>query len=84
MILKIFAIFDKQVDAFMQPFFSPTIGAAIRSCQQSMRDDQSALVLNILDYTLYQLGEFDDGNGSILPMDPQKVAPLVDLAPKTN
>lgn len=79
MILKIFAVQDKQVEAYMQPFFSPTIGAAIRMLTDALLDQNSTFSKHTTDYTLYQIGEFDDANGTIMSMDPQRVLPLVDL-----
>lgn len=79
MIMKIFSVYDQQVEAFLQPFFSPTIGSAIRSMTDALNDPQSGFARNSKDYALYQLGEFDDGNGRLTPMDPQRVAPLTDL-----
>lgn len=79
MILKIFSVKDKIVEAFLQPFFSPTIGSAIRSLTEVVNDPQSPFAKNPHDYTLYQIGEFDDWSGQVTPMDSQRLVPLADL-----
>lgn len=73
MIMKIFAIRDAKVEAFLQPFFSPTVGAAIRSLMEAVNDPQHQFAKNSYDYSLFELGEFDDASGRIGSDSPNPV-----------
>lgn len=67
MIMKIFAVRDAKVEAFLQPFFSPTMGAAIRSLSEAVNDPKHEFAKHANDYSLWYLGNFDDSNGVIEP-----------------
>jgi hypothetical protein len=79
MIMKIFSVRDTQVEAFLQPFFSPTMGAAIRSLTEAVNDPQHTFAKHAADYSLYTLAEFDDSSGVITPNDPHRICGLMDL-----
>lgn len=80
MILEIYAVKDKQVDAFLQPFFSPTLGSALRSLTEVVKDPNHSFAKNVGDFTLYRLGTFDDGSGLVggFP-EPERILPLSQL-----
>lgn len=83
MIMKIFAVRDAKVEAFLQPFFSPTMPAAIRSISEVVNDPQHTFSKHAADYSLWSLGEFDDTNGNIIPDNPvQHIANLVEMINK--
>jgi len=75
MIIKVIAIKDRALDAFMRPFFVATIGAAVRGFQDEINRDDSEMKKHPDDYDLYWLGDWDDHTGqfSTLPM-PEQVA----------
>jgi len=77
--MKIFSVRDNQVEAFLQPFFSPTLGSAIRSLQEVVNDPQHTFSKHAADYSLYALGDFDDSNGIITTLDPHRITSLLDL-----
>ena len=70
MIQKIYSLRDAAVEAFLQPFFAPTDGAAIRSLTQAVNDPNHDVSKNARDYSLWILAEFDDHDGQIVPMSP--------------
>lgn len=70
MILKIYSIRDAMVEAFLQPFFSPTDGAAIRSVIAAVNDPKHEFHNHAKDYSLWCLGEYEDGSGSLVPEVP--------------
>jgi len=70
MILKIYSIRDSAVEAFLQPFFSPTDGAALRSVGQAVNDPQHEFFKHSKDYSLWALGNYDDQTGQIVPFTP--------------
>lgn len=79
----IFAVHDKAVDAFLPPFFAPARGAAIRSFMDACSDPQHQFAKHLDDYVLYELGSFDDGNGTFAVHEPQRVMSGFDVKPDT-
>lgn len=65
MILKIFAVYDRKVEAYLQPMFMQTVGQAVRGFSDACKDDKSNLSKHPEDFVLEQLGEFDDHSGEI-------------------
>ncbi|QCQ84852.1 nonstructural protein [Blackfly microvirus SF02] len=57
------------MEAFLQPFFSPTHGAAIRSLTEACNDPKHAFFTGAKYYSLYHLGAFDDADGRIYSND---------------
>lgn len=62
---KVFSVFDAAAGAYLQPFFTPTVGTAIRAIRACLEDSNHPFVRSPGDYTLFEIGEFDDQNGSI-------------------
>lgn len=70
MILKIFAVHDSAVMAYMQPFFLRARGEAIRAFEGLVNDPNTAVNKKPSDYTLFELGEFDDSKGLVTSSEP--------------
>lgn len=71
--LGIFSMYDSAVKAFMQPFFSPTKGAAIRSFTDAVRREEN-LKAHAGDYSLFFLGEWDDASGAFVSVSaPERI-----------
>ena len=71
--LVVVAVRDRAADAYMRPFFVPTIGMAVRSFGDEV---QRAATDNPMwshpeDYDLYLLGQFDEDTGRFLCEEPQ-------------
>lgn len=64
MIHKIFVVFDCKVEAYMTPFFMAARGQAIRAFVDSASDLSTQLGKHPCDFTLFELGEYDDSNAS--------------------
>lgn len=60
MILKMFAVFDQKALAFMPPFSTPRTEQAVRSFTECANDAGHAFSRSPGDYTLYELGTFND------------------------
>jgi len=60
-----FSIYDTKAEAFMPPFFMPSIGLGIRAFSDVLRDAGSPLAKHPRDYELFKVGEFDDSTGSV-------------------
>jgi len=65
MVNKVFAIYDSKAEAYMVPFFQPTKGQALRMFQDSCNDPKSQLNKHAADFTLFELGEYDDLTGTL-------------------
>ena len=60
MIMKVFSVYDSAVGAYMTPFFMQSSGAAIRAFTDIANDLQSAICKHPTDYSLFELGSWDD------------------------
>lgn len=78
---KVLAVRDRAIDAFGQPFFSTSVGGAIRGFTDEINNAREGNQLNKHpeDFDLYLLGEFDDANGKFETSDPSQVAIGKDL-----
>lgn len=81
MITKIFSVRDNAVEAYMQPFFAATTASALRSLKEAVNDPKHEFHKHAADYTLWDLGEFDDTSGMLAysPSGPLRVISCVDL-----
>lgn len=70
----IFSIRDRQLDAFMTPFFSPSRGSAVRSFIDEVRREGSPMAQHPEDYSLHLIGSFDDTSSQIGWIQPEQVA----------
>lgn len=66
--LELYAVHDKAVNAFMQPFFCRARGEAFRSFIAACNDEKGPFVNHLPDYNLYYIGEFDDQSGILYPL----------------
>lgn len=66
--VKIFSVYDSKSEAYMQPFFSPTKGSAVRSFIDSIQDHNTIFCKHPEDYTLFEIGEFDDSTGILITL----------------
>nr|QJB20516.1 MAG: nonstructural protein [Microvirus sp.] len=58
------SIFDRGVAAYGRPFFVPHTNAALRAFGDEVNNAQSDLFKHPADYDLFELGEYDDADGS--------------------
>lgn len=58
--LKVFTVYDSKLEAYLPPFFMPARGQAVRSFSDSISAPDSVFGRHPEDYTLFELGEFDD------------------------
>ncbi len=72
MILKMFAIYDSKAEAFIQPFFFPKAGLAIRSFASAANNADSDFNKHAGDYTLFEIGSVDQDTGKVTSLDAPK------------
>nr|QJB20823.1 MAG: nonstructural protein [Microvirus sp.] len=68
--LNVFTVRDDKANAFLSPFFMPTIAVAIRSFGAECRNSDSNFSKFPEDFSLYHIGEYDEESGTITPIIP--------------
>lgn len=63
--LYIFSIYDQKAEAYLPPFTLPKPAIAVRTFKGCVNDNDHAFGANPHDYTLFQIGIFDDETGSL-------------------
>lgn len=84
MLLQVFSIYDSKVEAYLQPFFAPTKGAAIRYFSDAIADPQHQFFKHCEDFTLFHLGSYDDSGGLFDCDAPVSVGNAVEFKPKEH
>lgn len=80
MVLKIFTVFDSKVGAYKQPLFMRSSGEALRSIMECVSDNNHPFSKYSEDYTLFELGEYDDDSAAFdLHPTPKSIARLNEL-----
>ncbi|QXP44291.1 MAG: nonstructural protein [Arizlama microvirus] len=69
MVIKVFSIFDVKAKVYSNPFFMPHSGQAMRAFGDLVRDEKTEVNRHPEDYSLYQVGEYDDNVGCFLKFD---------------
>ncbi len=64
MIHKIFTIYDTQAKAYHIPFYMHQVGMAVRVFHDMANDPEHQFGKHPEDYSLYQIGVYDDEDGS--------------------
>jgi hypothetical protein len=78
MIKQMFTVYDEKSEAYLQPFFLDTTGQALRAISDCLIDDNHQFARHPADYTLFQLGTYDDSTGVIVN-DKKMLHPLLEL-----
>ena len=67
--VKIFAIYDSKAEAYLQPFFMPARGQAIRAFTEAVNDKSTNFYKHAEDYTLFEIGEYDDATAGVTALN---------------
>lgn len=67
MVHRMFSIFDVKAGAYLPPFVLPTDGMALRVFTDCVNSEKHQFGANPGDYTLFQIGSFDDSNAMVVP-----------------
>lgn len=62
MLLKVYTVYDSKAEAYLQPFYCKSKGEALRSFTEVCNDKNSQIGKYPEDFTMFELGEFDDSN----------------------
>lgn len=66
---KLYSVYDSVAETWGKPFPMKNKGEAIRGFAQACSDPQTALYQNPEDYTLFEIGEWDEDNGNLIMHD---------------
>lgn len=61
---KVFSVYDSKAEAYLPPFMMPTKGMALRAMEECASSPDHQFCKHAADYTLFELGEFDDSKGT--------------------
>lgn len=61
----VFSVYDSKAKVFQTPWFSHNVGTALRSFEQAVADKNSMFAKYPADFTLFNIGHFDDESGVI-------------------
>lgn len=64
--LKAFSIYDVKAEVYSPPFFLMTNGLAVRQFEQLANDLQTTIGQHPADFTLFEIGHFDDASGTLV------------------
>lgn len=73
MTLKVFAVRDMKALAFLQPFFSNSVGSALRAFGDAVSDNSCPFAKHPEDYVLYEIGTYDDSTAELQSVSPVKM-----------
>lgn len=60
------SVYDDKVGAFQRPFFVRSRGEALRVFMDACGDPESPLSKHLEDYKLFELGSFNEEDGSVI------------------
>lgn len=70
---RIFSVHDSAAQAYLPPFYMKTAGEAIRAFETTVKDTNSQFNRFPADYTLVELGEFDENTAEIISYPTPKI-----------
>lgn len=77
--MKIFTVHDAKAAYYLPPFFARTNGEAIRTFSQAVNDSSHHIGQNHSDFTLFEIGEYDEQSGVITAKTPTPIGNGVDF-----
>lgn len=60
-----FTVYDSKIEAYLQPFYMQTTGAALRAFEESVNDTKTQFYKHAPDFTLFEIGAFNDATATI-------------------
>lgn len=69
MTMKVYTVYDQSAEAYLQPFFAPTKGLALRSFVAAANKSDHDFNRHAADYTLFEIGEWDDSKAEMKTYD---------------
>jgi len=69
--MLIYSVYDSKAEAYMQPFFCQAAGQAIREFDNLVNSGDHPVAKHPEDYTLFEMGAWDDLTGEIVGETPK-------------
>lgn len=63
--LTMFSVHDSKTELFIQPFYALTPAAGVRMFAQASNDAETQFNKHAADFTLFELGVFDQSTGTV-------------------
>lgn len=83
--MYIYSIYDSKAEAYLRPFFSPSKGLALRSVLAALEDPNHDLAKYPGDFTLFELGVWDDATGLFEPHSAKlNLGVMLEIAGRTS
>lgn len=73
MLLKIFSVHDQKAEAFLPPFYMHHVGQAGRVFTDCINSNDHQFSQHPADYTLFELGTFNDQTAEITSITPKSI-----------
>lgn len=70
--MEIYTVYDQAAEAYLDPFFTPSAGLAIRAFTDAVNSKSHQFGKHPQDYSLIHLGIFDNATAKFLPFDVPK------------
>ncbi|AXL15275.1 nonstructural protein [Microviridae sp.] len=80
----IFSIYDSKAEAYLPPFFLHQMAMARRAFHDAVNNPESQINKHPADYTLFQIGTFDDDDGIIESTPPQTMGNGIEFVDNTT
>jgi hypothetical protein len=77
--LKFYSIRDGKSETYNKPFTEVSNGVALRNFMTAMENEDSMIKKYPEDFSLWQVGQFDETTGEIIPANPECIGKAVDL-----
>lgn len=65
--VKVFAVYDSKLEAYLAPQFMQTNGQMVRAWETAVNDPSTQFSKHPADFTLFAIGEYDDATGDLIP-----------------
>lgn len=77
--IRIYAVYDSKAERYLQPFFTGSKGEAIRSITNVVNDPSHNFCTYAEDFTLFEIGEYNDQKGEISSTPPLSLGNLIEF-----
>lgn len=67
--LHIYSVYDQKSEIWSNPMFMRANGEAVRAFMDAVRNPDTMISKYPEDYTLFQIGTFDEVTGVLMPVD---------------
>lgn len=84
MMSKAYCLYDSKLEAYLTPFFAPNRGVAMRHFADLVANEDHPFGKHPEDYTLFELGDFDDVTAMFNASAPASICNGLDLRNREN